>query len=396
MNATLVIDQKMPPEKSDARWATSALFLVDGIGFGVWAALLPSLQARLHLTHGLTSILLLGMVLGAFVAMPLTGKLIGRWGCPQVLRMVAPAYCAVLALPILSPSFMVAILAATLFGALKGALDVAVNSQAVAVEQALARPIMATFQALWSVGGLVAAVAVSVALRGGFPPTAIAVAVSAVLLALAARTVSKLIDDPRRAMAPSSGKFPLESPLLLLGLLAFFALFIEGVMMDWSAIYAHEVGGAASWLAPVAYGVFCCAMATGRFLGDGILTRNGAPRVLRRSGVAAGIGLCLMIAWPVWPVTFLGLTLAGMGLANLVPIYLSAAGRLNGHGVGHGVAAVSTLGYLGFLAGPPTVGGLSAWFGLRGALLFVVLFAVILGIAGPGMLSAANRPVEAK
>ena len=162
-------------------------------------------------------------------------------------------------------------------------------------------------------------------------------------------------------------------------------------MMDWSAVYSRSVAGAADWLAPLAYGVFSLSMATGRLLGDRVTARHGGLAVLRISGILAFTGLLLMILIREWPVTFIGLGFAGLGLANLVPVLVGAGGRVHPESVGQGVAMVSLIGYFGFLAGPPAIGALSHWIGLPGAFGVVVVFGLVLAVFGPAMLARAMR-----
>lgn len=371
------------------RRAASWLFLIDGVGFGVWAALIPSFKSRFQLAEAGLSVALLGMVVGALISMPLTGRFISRAGSRRVLAWIAPAYCVALALIALAPGFAWLVAAATLFGACKGSLDVSVNAQAITIENRAGRPIMATFQALWSIGGLVAALIVGIALKQGALPLAIALSSAAVLLAIALWQPRGLMSgDASPPSAVARSKRPaLPSPTILrVGALAFLALFAEGVMMDWSAVFSASVAGAVAWLAPLAYGVFSLSMATGRLLGDRVTARYGSFAVLRIGALLTTAGVLLMISIHHWPVTFAGLCLAGLGLANLVPILLGAGGRAHEHGVGQGVAAVSMIGYFGFLAGPPAIGGLSHSLGLAGAFGVVMVFTLFLAIAGPRML----------
>lgn len=378
-------------EPSRARLAASMLFLVDGIGFGTWAALIPSIKQKFGLAESGLSVVLLAIVAGALVSMSLVGRALSRSGSRAMLTWLAPGYCIALALLALAPGFGWLLVAGAIFGALKGSLDVSVNAQAIAIENAGRRPIMATFQALWSVGGLVAALVVGLALKQGAEARVIALSIAAVLLAISLASSGSLAGgDAVEGKARSGFKLP-NRRLLWIGALAFLALFAEGVMMDWSAVYTQSVAGAEGWLAPLAYGVFSLSMATGRFMGDRVTARHGGSKVLRASGVLTFIGLLLVIGIREWPVTFLGFGIAGLGLANLVPVLLGAGGRAHEESVGQGVATVSLLGYFGFLAGPPAIGGLSHWIGLSGAFGVVVLFALLLAVWGPGVLKGASQ-----
>jgi MFS family permease len=188
-------------------------------------------------------------------------------------------------------------------------------------------------------------------------------------------------------------KFP-NGRLLKIGILACMALLAEGVMMDWSAVYSRTVSGAATWLAPIAYGVFSCCMAAGRLSGDYLIGRFGPAKILRFGGALTTAGLVVIVGIHEWPATFFGLALAGFGLANLVPILLSAGGRAHEGGVGQGVAAISMMGYFGFLVGPPLIGGISHFVGLPGAFVVVILFSAFIAFRGNFLLGAPSNTID--
>lgn len=368
------------------RLAASLHFLADGMIFGTWATLIPTFKTRFGLSEAEIGIALLGMVVGAITSMPVAGHRISRHGSRANLVWLAPAFCIALILLVAVPNFTALVAAATLFGALKGAFDVSVNAPAIAIENAAGRPVMGTFQALWSIGGLVSALITGIALHQGIAPMAIALTVSVTLLltvSLSARWLMK--GDAAGPQAREGFKLP-NGRLLRIGILACMALFAEGVMMDWSAVYSRSVAGAAEWLAPLAYGVFCCCMAAGRLSGDALVARFGSTTILRLSGLSTTLGLLVIVAVHYWPATFLGLAFAGIGLANMVPILFGAGGRAHEGGVGKGLATVSMMGYFGFLAGPPVIGGASHFIGLPGAFALVLLFSAFIVARGRSFL----------
>ena len=174
--------------------------------------------------------------------------------------------------------------------------------------------------------------------------------------------------------------------LIGLGSLAFLALFSEGVLLDWSAVYARTVTGVSVATAPVAFAAFALAMASGRFLGDFLIARFGATRMLRMSGVLMAAGVATAVIVQAWPAMIAGFTMVGFGIANLVPVLFGAAGRAHENGAGPGLATVTTLGYFGFLAGPPLIGALAAVAGLPLAFTTVVLFGAIIATLGVSIL----------
>jgi MFS family permease len=365
-----------------ARLATSTLFLVDGMTFGTWAALIPSFQQKFSLSAGQLSWVLFGMVLGALISMPLTGQIVARRGSRSVAFRAALAFFAVLPLLALAPSYAILIATVILFGGMKGALDVSINAQAITVENAMQRPIMSSFQAFWSLGGLGAAFLLSVAMDHGFSATFLMLAMAVFLLLLTLSASGRLLPDRSPRTSESRGFSWPDSKLLRVGGLAFLALFSEGVLLDWSAVYASNVANVSVAAAPLAFGAFALCMAAGRFVGDLLIARFGPIVVLRASGTLMALGVGIAVLIPSWPVVLIGFSTVGFGTANLVPILFGVAGRVHENGAGPGLATVTTLGWFGFLSGPPVIGALTAFAGLQLAFMTVVVFGTIIATLG--------------
>lgn len=378
-----------------ARRAASILFLVDGLTFGTWAALIPSFKQAFSLTEGGLSWVLFALVGGAMVSMPVTGRLISRRGSHRLCHAAAAAFSATLLALAWAPSYGVLVAAAFGFGLWKGALDVSVNAQAIVVENAMRKPIMSSFQAFWSLGGLVAACLLSALLHLGISHSQLMTGMSVVLLGLGVWTVGKLLPDPAPAQAAGlAGRSKAtRSPrvrLLLLGGLAFLALFSEGVMLDWSAVYAGTVSGMAVSTAPLAFAVYALCMASGRFLGDIVTARVGNVATLRISGLVTAGGIALAVIGQSWPFALAGFALVGLGVANMVPVIFGAAGRIEGQEPGTSLATVTTAGYFGFLAGPPAVGFVAAHAGLPAAFCGVIVFGIAIATLGVRAVQTRN------
>jgi MFS family permease len=369
-----------------ARWATATLFLVDGMSFGTWAALVPFFQERFSLSDGQLSWVLFGLVLGALISMPVTGHVIARRGSRTIAFPAVLGFCGALTLPALAPSYAALIAAAICFGAVKGAVDVSINAQAITVENEVRRPIMSSFQAFWSLGGLGAAFLLSFAMNHGTPPIFLMLAMAGLLFLLTLATFGFLLPDATAPSVPSAGFSWPDARLLRLGGLAFLALFSEGVLLDWSAVYARSVIGVSVATAPIAFAAFALCMASGRFLGDLLIARLGPKLTLRISGTLMVLGITLAVLVQTWPAVLLGFATVGFGIANLVPILFGAAGRAHENGAGPGLAAVTTLGYFGFLSGPPLIGALAAVAGLPFAFTTVLAFGVIIATLGVSVI----------
>ena len=383
-----------------ARLAVMTVFLLNGTALGNWFPRIPAVQRELDLSDGLLGVALLGTAVGALLAMPATGWLIARHGSRAVTTVSALALFAALPLPAFAPSLAWLIPALALLGAANGVLDVSMNAQAVAVERRYGRPIMTTFHGLFSLGGLVGAVVAWLAVGGEATvagrtiglgievgPRAHLLAVALVLVPIALLARGRLL--PARVDAGGDAPaFARPSRALAgLGVVAFCVLLGEGAVADWSAVYLRNDVGTTAGFAALGYAAFSVTMALGRFAGDRLTERLGPVAIVRYGGllVAVGLGAGLAAAEPV--ATLIGFACVGAGLACAFPVVLSAAGRQATLHPGAALAAVSTAGYSGFLAGPPLIGFVAEAAGLRAGLATVALLgaatALLAGAVGP-------------
>lgn len=352
-----------------ARVAVATLFFVNGALTATWVSRIPALQAKHALTHGQLGLALLAMALGAVVSMPLAGAWIARRGSLEPTRWAALSFCLALVGIALAPGAMSFVAVLALTGMIHGALDVAMNAQAVEVERVAGRPIMSSFHALFSAGGLAGATSGAAFAATGAGPMLHFGSV-AVLLAVAVGFVAPLL-LPTALPAPASGASTSLRPaplLLALGLMAFCTMVGEGAMADWSALYLREIRQSSESVAAMGYAAFSIAMALGRWFGDGLIARIGPVRLARTGGSLATGGMLLALFVPGTWAALLGFAAVGLGLATLVPMIFSAAGRLPGYPPGVALSAVTTLGYLGFLLAPPIIGFVAQAIGLQGAL----------------------------
>jgi len=375
-----------------ARVVTSLLFLSDGLAFGTWAGLIPTFQEKYHLLPRQLSWMLLAMIAGAMISMPFTGRMIERSGSNKIASLSAVGFAAMLIPLVLAPQYIYLIGIAFLFGLGKGALDVSVNSQAITVEDALGQPIMSGFQGFWSLGGLSAAFLLSLLMKLGFSPMAFTGVMAIVVLSTAFWSLGRLLPDPTPKETFESGsKTRKPDRLWLLGGLTFLALFSEGVMFDWSAVYAHTVGGASIAFAPIGFASFALCMAISRFLGDFLTAKIGSLLMLRLSGLIMAGGIAIAAITQSFVTILLGFSLVGFGTGNTVPILFGAAGRLKGHGRGSSLAAVTTLGYFGFLSGPPLVGLIAGFSGLPTAFVLVIVAGLVIATLGVGIVRTSDN-----
>ena len=382
-----------------ARWAVMAVFLVNGIALGNWFPRIPAVQRKLELGEGALGLALLGTAVGAIVAMPVAGGLIARFGSRPVTRTAVVALCLCLPLPALSPNLALLTLALVAVGAGNGALDVAMNAQAVAVERRYRRPIMTTFHGVWSLGGLLGAAMAGGAAGLGVEPGPHLLGVAAILVLVAAVVSRPLLPAAVDAVGAGPAFARPSRALAGLGVVAFGVLLGEGAIADWSAVYLRDTLETSAGLAAAGYAVFSLTMAAGRFTGDALTARLGPVAMVRGGSALAAVGLGLGLLANNAVAALIGFACVGAGLASSFPVVLSAAGRTRGIAPGPALAAVSTAGYGGFLAGPPMIGFAAEAVGLRGALgLVALLCAAVVGLAGAvgraeGIEEGAGREV---
>lgn len=388
------------------RWqrrAVGVYFWIVGVIVGAWVARLPEIQHRLALDDGRLGLVLLMSAAGALVAMPLTGRLAPRVGARRLAWGSAGSTC--LLLPGIAGAPTVAGLMAVLgaFGASTGVHGVVLNALAVDLEERTGEPILSRFHGLFSLGGLTGSIIAAGCLAWpvGPVPSLVGAAVGVGLINLAAGPwLPPVRMGSRAGRGGAIANHPGGSPdgragsrawrhLIALGGLAFLGLMGEGAMGDWSAVYLRRSLGAAPALAGLGYAAYSLGMTAGRFSGDFLTRRAGDVALIRAGSSLAALGLWLAVAVADPRPAIVGLTLVGAGLANAVPVLYRAAARTSGVQPVAGIATTSTVGYLGFLAGPPLI-GMIAWStslatGLAvvaGGLAIVALAGGIVGSSG--------------
>jgi hypothetical protein len=343
----------------------AAYFLLTGIIFATWASRVPAIKGGLDLSDGQFAIALLGLEAGAVFGLQLGGLIVPRVGSRRALTSSLVVFTCALVGPAFAPGLL--LLAASLFAfaALNSVVDVAMNTQGLALQRHLGRPVLSRLHAMHSLGGVLGAGAGAVAARlGATPPQHFfACAVAAVVAGFAAwpLLIPSRFDagEDRSADEPEGGLrrwcFGWSGSIALLGALAFCFTLAEGAGLNWSAVYVTESLGGAE-----ALGVFLGAVTLGRLVGDRLVSRFGAVRVFRAGAIVAGGGFggALLVDAPV--AGLVGLGLLGVGIANALPLAIGAGGNAPGETPATAAARVSTLGYLGSFVGPALVGGLAS------------------------------------
>ncbi|RQP21216.1 MFS transporter [Piscinibacter terrae] len=371
---------KPAPSLAAATHAIRAQFFVCGIVFATWGVHVPSVKAHYGLGDRALAMAMLAGGVGSVLTLTQAGRLVGRHGPRTVTIASGLAASLAIALLLAFDSYAALLAVMLAYGIAISLFDVSINAEASEIERLTGRPVMSGFHGMFSLGGMVGSAAASVLHTAGVTPTQRLVvgALASAATIVAGWSAMLRVDGP-----PAEGpamSLP-RGALLLMGVLAALGLISEGAMYDWSVLYMRDVLAADAGIAALAYASFSAAMAAARFCGDWVRLHVSAMRLMQLSGTLGAVGMALTLLAPHPLVALAGFALVGLGFANVIPILFSAASRVPGVSAAHGIAAVSSLGYLGMMAGPPIIGLISESRSLAAGLSTVVLFSAVLGLA---------------
>jgi MFS family permease len=376
-----------PNGPAAARIAVTAVFVVQGLLFASWTAHIPHVKQSLGLNDGTLGFALLGAPVGSVAAMCLAAVLLPRFGSRRIVQVALCGYCAVGPLVGLTGTLPALFGALVLWGAFQGSLDVAMNTQAIAIEKIGRRPLMSGLHGGWSIGAFTGAGIGALAVGAGIALAPQLLILGSVALLGAGLLSTRLLPDrrggsssepspgaPRSAAEtsttePDSGRrWRSSTGMLTLASIAFASMLCEGAAADWSSVYLSGPLGAAGAVPGLAYAGFALAMVAVRLSGNRLLARFRPDRLVPVLALmaTAGFTAALLIEKPF--AAIVGFGCLGVGLASVVPAVFSAAGRLPGRHPGTAVATVSAFGWAGFVIGPPIIGHLAALSSLPTAL----------------------------
>ena len=369
------------PGRSEQR-ATRMVFFMAGFATAAWAALVPFAKYNTGVSDGTLGLLLLCLGGGALVAMPLTGMLTARFGCRRVMVISVLIFSAILPLLAVTSDARLLALALLLFGIGVGTTDCAMNVQAIIVEKASPRPLMSGFHGFYSVGGIAGAGAMSGMMSLGLSASAASLATTIIVLLLLTLCVRGFLTYANPQEGPAFA-VP-HGIVLLLGAVCFIVFLAEGAVLDWSAVYLTEYRGLSEARGGLGFACFAATMTLGRLTGDRIVARLGQQRVVFTGALVAAAGILLTVWGGSWELALVGYALVGIGCANIVPVMFSAIGRQTAMPQVLAVPAVTTLGYMGVLAGPASIGGIAHHSSL--AVAFIVVAIAMLAVAAVSKL----------
>lgn len=363
------------PTQRYYRVGVSVFFFLQGLTFSTWASRIPDIKNLLRLTDAGLGGVLFALPVGQLTAMGLSGYLVSRFGSKRTLTIAALTYPAGLVLLGTVTTVFQLAMGLFFFGICGNLSNISVNTQGVGVERLYRRSIMASFHGLWSLAGFLGGLISSVMVADRIPPFThfcIIYVIAFVLMILARPYIL-----PRDASQGQVRKGKLfvkpDNYIIKLGLIAFASMICEGTMFDWSSIYFEKVVEAPVELTRMGYVAFMSTMAGGRFAADWLVTRFGIKRILQTSGITIVSGMSLAVAFPTIIFATVGFLMIGIGVSSVVPLAYSLAGKSKTMLPGLALAAVSSIGFLGFLIGPPIIGFIAQMLSLRWSLILVAL-----------------------
>jgi MFS family permease len=366
------------------RIAVNIAFFLNGFIYANWVSRLPRIQDLYKADNGTIGIVLLSMSLGALIAMPFTGWIIIKNGSRRITLISVILYCLFVPLIPVMPGVISLIILYLIMGIVTGMLDVAMNAQAVMVEQQYKKPIMTSFHAFFSVGMALGAwcgalfANLDIDLVHHLPIITMASLIAAFWVSR-----NLIHDKPDKSIVHDGPLFRMPSGALIsIGIIAFCCMMGEGAMADWTANYMENVTLASKVIAPIALSAFATAMTLGRIFGDRIRAGWGDTKLIIFGGVLATSGLLCALIFPFPYIAIAGFFLVGLGLSTIVPITYSIAGNTKGLPSGVGLAMVTTVGYAGFLFGPPIIGLIADVRNLRTGLSLIVILFIIMTTLG--------------
>ena len=366
--------------KLTMRIAISSFYFCMGFCFASWASRIPDIKTRLQLSDAELGTMLLALPLGQLVTMPLSGRLVTKYGSRTIMSFAALLYAIELTNIGWASQMWQLGLALFIFGVVGNMANISVNTQGVLAEKAYGRPIMTSFHGVWSIAGFTGALVGLWMMNLKLTPRQHFFIVAALVFIVVFIARRYLI--PGTTASAEKKKFfsKPEGVLVQLGVIAFCSMAAEGTMFDWSGVYFKEVVEAPRSLIILGYASFMIMMATGRFFGDRMIAKVGRKKLLQISGIFILTGLMISVLFPYMVTATLGFIIVGLGVSSIIPSVYSTAARATRIAPGMALASVSSIGFFGFLMGPPLIGYIAELANLRYSFAVVALFGLCITI----------------
>lgn len=364
------------------RWAVAAFYFGMGLCFATWASRIPDIKMALDLSAADLGTILFALPVGQLAMMPFSGKLVTRFGSHRVGVFSLIMYAISLSNLGLATSPWQLALGLFLFGIFGNMNSISINTQGVYAEKLYQKTIMASFHGVWSFAGFTGALIGLGMLSFELSPFYHFLIVGLIVVTLCAFNYRFLIKAKKTPVTVERKKLftKPDSALIWLGIIGFGCMASEGIMFDWSGIYFKDVVNAPGPLIILGYTSFMIMMATGRFLGDGLIVRFGRKKVIQISGLLISTGLFTAVAFPYLIPSTIGFMLVGLGVSSIVPTIYSLAGKNTSVPPGEALTIVTSVSFLGFLMGPPVIGYIAELMGLRFSFAFIGIFGILIAL----------------
>ncbi len=358
------------------RISIGILFLLCGLNFATWATRIPDFKYLLHLSDAELGTVLMGLPLGSLVSLPIAGWLISKFNSRIICIVAVVLY--IIIIPIIGFSVSSYMLFGCLFffGMAGDVLNIAMNTQVVALEAKMNKIIMSSFHAVFSIGLMLGALLGGFLARLGFDFQSHFYLIAGInVLSIPLFYPHLLIDGNKLPdeNKPKSSILNLGRYLTILALVAFCGMLCEGAMADWITLYFKEEVNLTSYSTTIGFSSFALAMVVGRFSGDYISQNFGVRNILTLNGFLISGGMLFTLYLPTVELKIVGCFLTGLGISTIVPLIYSQAGNQKNIEPAIAIAGVSTIAYIGFLIGPVLIGYLADFFNLQNALILLVI-----------------------
>jgi MFS family permease len=364
------------------RFAVGMFYFGMGLSFATWASRIPDIKTALHLTEGDLGSILFALPMGQLIIMPFSGKMVTKFGSHRILIFSLIMYVLCLANLGLATTALQLSLGLFMFGLFGNLANIAVNTQGVYTEVLFRKTIMSSFHGMWSFAGFTGALVGLGMLALDLTPFHHFLIVGGVVLLMVAFNFKFLVKAKEKLKHKTAEKKKLfakpDTALIWLGVIGFCSMASEGVMFDWSGVYFKEIVKAPGPLVILGYTSFMIMMASGRFLGDGLINKFGRERVMQISGIMISAGLFTAVFLPYIIPCTIAFMAVGLGVATIVPTVYSMAGKNPTVPPGEALTIVSSVSFLGFLMGPPVIGHIAQNFGLQFSFAFIGIFGVLI------------------
>lgn len=351
--------------KQRIRLAVSLFYFGQGLAFASWASRIPVIKTQLELTEAQLGTVLLALPIGQLLTMPISGKLVGKYGSHRTLPIAAFVYLFVLCSIAFASNAWQLGGALLLFGIIGNICNISVNTQGVLAEGLYKRSIMSSFHGAWSIAGFTGALIGLTTQNFNLPTQTHFYIVMGLMFINIFLNRAYLVQEVALSSDKKSFSFKPDRLLISLGVIGFCSMATEGAMFDWSGVYFQDIVKAPGQWITLGYASFMIMMAAGRFMGDAVISRIGRKRTLQISGILMFVGMMSAVAFPQLILCTIAFMLVGLGVACNIPSVYSVAGKHKSISSGVALAMVSSVSYLGFLMGPPLIGYIAEAFSLR-------------------------------